>query len=222
MAHYKVEDTSLTTVADAIRERAGTTEGLAFPDGMASAVRGIPDLAELLITNKLYEYRSNVSIKLRDSCFANCNVLEKVYLPLCPEVGGYSFQNCRVLTVAELPSVKKLNNYAFTGCRMLEKLDCSATNISSKAFNECSVFKTLVLRTNSMCALGNINAFDGTPFANGTGYIYIFRKFLSDTDASSDYRRATNWSTFSAQQFRALEDYTVDGTTTGALDESKI
>jgi hypothetical protein len=31
----------------------------------------------------------------------------------------------------------------------------------------------------------------------------------------------TNWTTFSAQ-FRALEDYTVDGTTTGELDESKI
>jgi hypothetical protein len=215
MAHYKVEDTSLTTVADAIRERAGTTEGLAFPDGMASAVRGIPELAELLITNTLYEYRSNVSIKLRDSCFANCNVLEKVYLPLCPEVGGYSFQNCRVLTVTELPSVKKLNNYAFTGCRLLEKFDCSATNIYSKVFNECSVFKTLVLRTNSVCALGNINAFDSTPVKDGTGYIYVPRALVDS------YKSATNWSTYSTQ-FRALEDYTVDGTTTGALDESKI
>ena len=32
---------------------------------------------------------------------------------------------------------------------------------------------------------------------------------------------ATNWSTYAAQ-FRALEDYTVDGTTTGELDETKI
>lgn len=35
------------------------------------------------------------------------------------------------------------------------------------------------------------------------------------------YKADTNWSTYAAQ-FRALEDYTVDGTITGELDESKI
>ena len=53
------------------------------------------------------------------------------------------------------------------------------------------------------------------------GYIYVPRALLSDTDETKDYRRATNWSTF-ATQFRALEDYTVDGTTTGELDPNKI
>lgn len=41
MAEYLVQDTSLTAVADAIRERGGTTAPLSFPDGMASAIRGI-------------------------------------------------------------------------------------------------------------------------------------------------------------------------------------
>lgn len=50
---------------------------------------------------------------------------------------------------------------------------------------------------------------------SGTGYIYVPRA-LVDT-----YKAATNWSTI-ADQFRALEDYTVDGTITGELDESKI
>lgn len=35
------------------------------------------------------------------------------------------------------------------------------------------------------------------------------------------YKAATNWSTY-ATQFRALEDYTVDGTITGELDSTKI
>ena len=35
------------------------------------------------------------------------------------------------------------------------------------------------------------------------------------------YRNGTNWSTYAAQ-FRALEDYTVDGTITGELDPNKI
>lgn len=41
MAEYLVQDTSLTAVADAIREKGGTTAPLSFPDGMAEAVRGI-------------------------------------------------------------------------------------------------------------------------------------------------------------------------------------
>lgn len=41
MAEYLVQDTSLTTVADAIREKGGTTAPLSFPAGMAAAVRNI-------------------------------------------------------------------------------------------------------------------------------------------------------------------------------------
>lgn len=42
MAEFLVQGASLTTVADAIREKGGTTAPLSFPDGMAQAVRGIP------------------------------------------------------------------------------------------------------------------------------------------------------------------------------------
>lgn len=41
MAEYLVQGASLTTVADAIREKGGTTAPLSFPDGMAEAVRSI-------------------------------------------------------------------------------------------------------------------------------------------------------------------------------------
>ncbi len=41
MAKYFVEDTSLTSVADAIRAKSGTTETLEFPGGFVSAVEGI-------------------------------------------------------------------------------------------------------------------------------------------------------------------------------------
>lgn len=39
---YLVDGADLTTVADAIREKGGTTAPLSFPEGMASAVRDIP------------------------------------------------------------------------------------------------------------------------------------------------------------------------------------
>lgn len=42
MAEFLVQGASLTAVADAIREKGGTTAPLSFPAGMAKAVRGIP------------------------------------------------------------------------------------------------------------------------------------------------------------------------------------
>lgn len=41
MADYLVTDTELTSVADAIREKGGTTEPLSFPEGFVSAVESI-------------------------------------------------------------------------------------------------------------------------------------------------------------------------------------
>lgn len=41
MAEYLVQGESLTTVADAIREKGGTSAPLSFPEGMAKAVRSI-------------------------------------------------------------------------------------------------------------------------------------------------------------------------------------
>ena len=53
------------------------------------------------------------------------------------------------------------------------------------------------------------------PIASGAGYIYVPAALVDS------YKVATNWSTYAAQ-FRALEDYTVDGTTMGELDPNKI
>lgn len=47
MAEFLVKDTSLTAVADAIREKGGTTAPLSFPAGMAEAVRNIQSGADL-------------------------------------------------------------------------------------------------------------------------------------------------------------------------------
>ena len=41
MSKLTVEDTSLVSVANAIRTKGGTTEALTFPDGFVSAIEGI-------------------------------------------------------------------------------------------------------------------------------------------------------------------------------------
>lgn len=48
---YLVQGASLTTVADAIRERGGTTAPLSFPAGMAEAVRNIQSGGDLSAVN---------------------------------------------------------------------------------------------------------------------------------------------------------------------------
>lgn len=47
MAEYLVQGASLTAVADAIREKSGTTAPLSFPAGMAEAVRNIQSGGDL-------------------------------------------------------------------------------------------------------------------------------------------------------------------------------
>lgn len=112
--------------------------------------------------------------------------------------------------------VAEIGFYAFYYCSALTTADFQvATSINGNAFYGCSKLTVLILRSETMCTLSNTSAFDGTPIKSGTGYIYVPRALVDS------YKAATSWSTY-ANQFRALEDYTVDGTITGALDESKI
>ena len=41
MAEYITTDTELTSIADAIRTKGGTTENLTFPNGFVSAIEAI-------------------------------------------------------------------------------------------------------------------------------------------------------------------------------------
>lgn len=113
-------------------------------------------------------------------------------------------------------NVKTVGKYAFSSCTVLALVDLpNATKVDSNAFEGCTVLQTLILRGNAVATLGGTNAFNRTPIASGEGYIYVPAALVNS------YKAATNWSTYAAQ-FRALEDYTVDGTITGEIDESKI
>lgn len=112
-------------------------------------------------------------------------------------------------------AVESIRSYVFSGCNKLEIVDIpSVKSIGGGAFNRCTSLLALILRRTTMSTLGSA-ALTGTPIASGTGYIYVPAALVDS------YKTATNWSTY-ADQFRALEDYTVDGTVTGDLDETKI
>ena len=174
-----------------------------------------------------------------DYAFINCAKLTTANFPEATLVGQYAFQGCASLNSVNLPSATSIQSKAFSGCRGLTKVvfanlqtinptyafqNCSAlisadfpalTYIGTYTFSGCSALTALILRNDADVSLQSTNALSGTPIANGTGYIYRPAARV-DTD-----KAATNWSTYAAQ-FRALEDYTVDGTITGELDPNKI
>ena len=200
MSEYLIQDTTLTGIADAIRGKTGGTEPVAVSD-MAAQIEGIQagggDI-DALIERSITEISSNVT-----------------------SIGTYAFSGCLQLTAADFPVATSIGNSAFRNCSKLTAADFpAATSIGSYAFRDCSKLTVFVLRSEVVVTLSNKNALSNTPIASGTGYIYVPRALLSDTDETKDYRRATNWSTY-ANSFRALEDYTVDGTVTGELDPAK-
>jgi hypothetical protein len=174
---------------------------------------------------------------LRSYAFYNIPNLISVNLPSVTSVENCVFQQCKALVDICMPQLGEITNNTFSGCSALTQVDLpSVTRIGiSSCFASCYSLKRLILRNTTLCTirnspksvfsscyhyLGTVNS-TYNPEGLKDGYIYVPRALLSDTDETMDYRRATNWVEF-ADRFRALEDYTVDGTTTGELDESKI
>jgi hypothetical protein len=162
-------------------------------------VLGDKVVADSIIDRSIIECKDNNITKVGDFAFFNCTNLTSVNFPVVTTIAAAAFQNCTNLTSIDFPVV---------------------TNLPNNSLISCSKLTALILRSNSLCSLASTYVLKDTPIASGTGYIYVPRALLSDDDATKDYRRATNWSTFTC--FRALEDYTVDGTTTGELDATKI
>ena len=178
-------------------------------------------LANSIIDRSITEIADNITKSIGNHAFWQCATLKKADFRAATSVGIASFSGCTSLESVNLPAVTSVSRSVFIQCPF-RTLDLPAvTSIGANALDKCKKLAALILRNTTMCKLeGDIGT---TTFNYYTrdGYIYVPRALLSDDNASKDYRRATNWSKY-ANQFRALEDYTVDGTTTGALDTTKI
>ena len=155
---------------------------------------------------------------LNGEVFNNCTSLVNIDLPNVTRLAGNSiFQSCTSLKKIRLPEALNINSYTFRYCTNLEIIDLpKLTSIAWDICINCTALKAFILRnTEVVCSLTNENCFNSSTIGSKKGYIYVPRALVDS------YKAATNWSTF-ATQIRALEDYTVDGTITGELDESKI
>lgn len=105
MTKLYVEDTELTSVADAIRQRGGTSGALSFPAGFNSAIAAIPGGAVIpKITNmaNLFVGREN---------------LIQVLLPACDDITGaeQAFSGLSNLQSADLSAIGFGTSCALTG-----------------------------------------------------------------------------------------------------------
>lgn len=152
---------------------------------------------------------------LGNSAFETCYNLSEFYAPNLISIGDTAIRSTKITSI-NFPLVTSAGNGAFMQNNSLTTADfAQKIAIITNAFYGCINLTAFILRSETMATLSTTSAFTKTPIASGTGYIYVPRA-LVDT-----YKSATNWSTY-ASQFRALEDYTVDGTINGELDESKI
>ena len=214
----------------------GTLKGIVVNDTVtqigAYAMSGLPDVTGINFS-KLTKVDSN-------GC-KGMKALNSINLPVCTKVSEYAFQyagtnnaegfdaylpsvNSTVGThcfhysnvkIAKLPKATALGQSSFESCNKLKIVYLKDVNyITDYAFRSSSQLKAVVIAKVSPPNLYSIG-FDGSTIKSGNGYVYVPR------DSVNTYKTATNWSNF-AEKIRALEDYTVDGTIDGDLDETKI
>lgn len=186
-------------------------------------VLGDDAVCDGLITKTLAEYADNRVTSIGNYAFYNCAALISVNVPAATTIGIYSFYNCDILASVNMPAARSLANYAFYNCYELSTVYvpavetiaksafryCSSlvtidlpvvTSISTYAFYSCAALTAVIIRSDTLCTLDDIDAFVGTPIADGTGYIYVPSALVDE------YTNGTNWSEYSSQ-IRAIEDY---------------
>lgn len=109
-------------------------------------------------------------------------------------------------------TVTYIGQYVFLGCYELVGADFAAVEyMEGGAFQECESLKALVLRSTNQVCMQTLTNLEGTPISNGAGFVYVPSALIED------YENHDRWLN-TGVQFRAIEDYTLDGTVTGEMD----
>lgn len=165
------DDTNLSDAIESARQSA-------YDDGHNDgALENSTLVTDRLIDKTITKIETNVEI-IGINAFFRCNALAEVYAPYAHTLSASCFREC-----------------AF------ERIDLPrTTSIGGQCFSGCSALKTVILRADTLCALGAMTVFSSTPIFSGTGYIYVPAALVEE------YKAATNWSGY-ATQIRAIEDY---------------
>ena len=133
----------LTSVADAIRAKNGTTASInaqAFP----SAIMAIPssgvvldDITRSLINKTIVSINANNTI-VRRALFYSCLTLQTASFPACTRIKTIAFQYCSALTTISFPVCEYIEQDAFAACSKLMAASFpSCSYLESYIFQSC-------------------------------------------------------------------------------------
>ena len=135
---YLIEDSVLSSIADAVRAKAGTSEAFAVTD-LASAISNIPsgggdeDWINYVEGNTTVV--SGSASKIRNNAFAYTDITEASF-PSCTSIGANAFYSCSNLTSVSFPSCTSIGrDIRYSGCKIRN--------------GKC--FRCSCLRTNCVC-----------------------------------------------------------------------
>ena len=155
---------------------------------------------------------------LPKNLFTRCSQLATVDLPFSSYTGipDTVFSVCALTAVPPMPLVRSIGIQSFYECDM-PKIDIGTNSSSTRlylgqnAFGNCSSLLALIIRYSAVATWGSTTSpLTGSSIASGTGYIYVPSALVDS------YKSDSNWSTYSSQ-FRAIEDYSDDGTVNGDI-----
>lgn len=157
-------------------------------------------------------------------------------IPKALTIGSYAFANTALQDYIEVPTVRNIQERLFSGVYNTKGITfASATSVAANAFDRTrdlvwldfakkvnfkadslvnlrESFKALIMRNSTMSTLASASSFSFL-FPDEVGNVY----FLVPRSLVDTYKANTVWANF-ASYFHALEDYTVDGTTTGEIN----
>ena len=159
------------------------------------------------------EYENDRVTSIGGRAFWGCNITS---LSLPNAEGEIYYQHVNVDSIRNLyiPKIDTIGYYALRPTYVTVLDFHKVSGFSSNAMSAPNL-TTLVIRSSVVPSVYGGASIEMAKMANGEGFIYVRRELINS------FKSDTHWSTY-ANQYRALEDYTVDGTVMGELDWAKI
>lgn len=157
-----IDDTVMQIWLDEMQER--------YPDLLIVPTSVTSDVVAYL-TNTLTTWHDKTVESIRAYAFYSKSGLQSVKTA-ATTIGPYAFGNC-------------------TGLSTIDLLSKDPITISANAFNGSHI-NHLIIRSDSVATMNNVNALESTPIIADCGAIYV------QEDLVDEYKSATNWSTFAA------------------------
>lgn len=157
-------------------------------------VLGDDVVARMIVDRTIEEFCDDTITSIRDRCFQGCTKLTKVNVPSATILGDSSFSYCSALISVSAPSLVKMNYPIFYGNSLLTTVDYGIISYLKVNHANCNKLNTLILRSNTVCALDATRRLDTTCFQEGKagGTVYVPQALIES------YQNATNWSTLYA------------------------